>query len=571
MRPMWGAFSIFETTKPTDMKKLLLPLLLCASMISCKDKDPNEGKEQVDLIVMNANAYTVDEDFSVVEAFAVKDGKFVATGTAAEINERYFADSTLNAEGKTVLPGFIDAHAHFYGYGLQLQTVDLRGTKSFNEVLSRLLEFQAKEQSEFIIGGGWDQNDWEKKEFPVKDSLDILFPNTPVAITRIDGHALLANQAALDAAGITTSTRVEGGEIEVKNGRLTGILVDNPMAMIDAAAPALTQDEKIEALLDAQKVTFSYGLTTVNDAGIDRSVIELIDSLQKAGELDIRIYAMISNTAENLDYYLGREPYKTDKLNVRSVKFYGDGALGSRGAALKEPYSDDPGHYGALLSPVSEFKATAARIADSDYQMNTHAIGDSANVMVLKTYDSLLADKPDRRWKVEHAQIIDEGDFHYFSKNIIPSVQPTHATSDMYWAVDRLGEEREKGAYAYNRLLEEAGIIALGTDFPVEKVSPFLTFYAAVARKDVEGYPEEGYMADQALSREEALKGMTIWAAFSNFEEEEKGSIEPGKFADFIILEKDIMKVPENEIPEIYVLQTYLGGEKVFGSELVGQ
>lgn len=568
---MWGAFSIFEITKPPIMKKILLPLLLCVSLISCKSEKSNEDKEQVDLIVINAKAYTVDDEFSIVEAFAVKDGKFVATGTAADINEKYVADSTVNAQGKTVLPGFIDAHAHFYGYGLQLQTVDLRGTKSFNEVLSRILEFQSKEQAEFVIGRGWDQNDWEIKEFPVKDSLDILFPNTPVAITRIDGHALLANQAALDAAGITTSTKVEGGEVEVKDGKLTGILIDNPMALIDAATPELSRQEKIEALLDAQKVTFSYGLTTINDAGIDRSVIELIDSLQKAGELKTRIYAMISNTPENLDYYLSREPYKTDKLNVRSVKFYGDGALGSRGAALKEPYSDDPGHFGALLSPVSEFKATAARIANSEYQMNTHAIGDSANVMVLKTYDSLLAERPDRRWKVEHAQIIDEGDFKYFSRNIIPSVQPTHATSDMYWAVDRLGEEREKGAYAFNRLLEEAGIIALGTDFPVEKVSPFLTFYAAVARKDVEGYPEGGYMIEQALSREEALKGMTIWAAFSNFEENEKGSIEPGKFADFIILDKNIMEIPENEIPEVFVLQTYLGGEKVFGSELVEQ
>lgn len=550
------------------MKNIFLSLLLLSSLISCKSKEPNEGKEEVDLIVINANAYTVDEDFSVVEAFAVKDGKFVATGTAAEINDKYFSENSLNAEGKTVLPGLIDAHAHFYGYGLQLQKVDLRGTKSFNEVVSRLLEFQAKNSAEFITGGGWDQNDWENKEYPVKDTLDMLFPNTPVAITRIDGHALLANQAALDAAGITTGTRVEGGAIEIKNGRLTGILVDNPMSLIDAATPELTRDQMIEALLDAQETTLSYGLTTINDAGIDRSVIELIDSLQKAGELETRIYAMVSNTEENLDYYLEKGPYKTDKLNVRSVKFYGDGALGSRGAALKEPYSDAPGHFGALLSPVSEFKTTAARIAASEFQMNTHAIGDSANVMVLKTYDSLLADKPNRRWKVEHAQIIDEGDFKYFSRNIIPSVQPTHATSDMYWAVERLGEEREKGAYAYKKLLEQAGLIALGTDFPVEKVSPFLTFYAAVARKDVEGFPEEGYMKEQALSREETLKGMTIWAAFSNFEEEEKGSIEAGKFADFIILDKNIMEIPEKEIPEVYVLQTYLGGKKVYGSEL---
>ena len=564
MRPMWGAFSIFEITKQPEMKKIFLPLLLCATLISCKSEKSNEEKEQVDLIVVNANAYTVDDEFSVVEAFAVKDGKFVATGTAAQINEAYFADSTVNAEGNTVLPGFIDAHAHFYGYGLQLQTVDLRGTKSFNEVLSRLLDFQAKEQAKFVIGGGWDQNDWENKEFPVRDSLDILFPNTPVAITRIDGHAMLANKAALDAAGITTSTRVEGGEIEVKNGRLTGILIDNPMALIDAATPALTQQEKIEALLDAQSATFGYGLTTVNDAGIDRSTIELIDSLQKEGSLKIRIYAMISNTPENLDYYLAKGPVKTERLNVRSFKFYGDGALGSRGAALKEPYSDHAGHYGALLSPIEDFKAIAERIAKSPFQMNSHAIGDSANSVILKTYAELLEPTLDRRWRVEHSQVIDGEDFKYFSKNIIPSVQPTHATSDMYWAEDRLGAERIEGAYAFKKLLDQAGLIALGTDFPVENVSPFYTFYAAVARKDLKNYPEGGYQMDQALSREETLKGMTIWAAYSNFEEEEKGSIEEGKFADFVILEKNIMEVPENEIPNIKVSQTYVNGEKVY-------
>ena len=546
------------------MKKIFFSLLLCASLLSCKTNEQAEGLEQVDLLVINAKTYTVDDEFTIVEAFAIEEGKIVATGTTEEITSEYSAEKTIDAEGRTVLPGFIDAHAHFYGFGLQLQTVDLTGTRSFAEVVSRIVEFQKENNSEFIIGGGWDQNDWDNKEFPVKDTLDILFPDTPVSITRIDGHALLANQAALDAAGITVHTPVEGGEIEVKDGKLTGILVDNPMGLIDAATPSLSRQEQIDALLDAQKVTFSYGLTTVNDAGIDRTVIELIDSLQKSGALETRIYAMISNTKSNLDYYLERKPYKTDKLNVRSVKFYGDGALGSRGAALKEPYSDKPGHYGALLSPVSEFKATAARIAESEYQMNTHAIGDSANVMVLKTYDSLLAERPNRRWKVEHSQIIDEEDFKYFSRNIIPSVQPTHATSDMYWAGDRLGEEREKGAYAFNRLLEEAGIIALGTDFPVEKVSPFLTFYAAVARKDVKGYPEGGYMMNQALSREEALRGMTIWAAYSNFEEGEKGSLEAGKFADFIILDKNIMKVPENEIPEVKVLETYLGGKKVY-------
>ncbi|HET8754348.1 MAG TPA: amidohydrolase [Salinimicrobium sp.] len=540
------------------IKKYLLLFSFAVCLFSC------DSKEEADLIVFNANVYTVDEEFSKTEAFAVKDGKFIATGTSEEIREKYNSENFLDAEGKTIVPGLIDAHAHFYGFGMQLQSVDLVGTKSFEEVVSRIVEFQKQNNAEFITGGGWDQNDWENKEFPSKDTLDILFPDTPVSITRIDGHALLANQAALDLAGITPETSAEGGAIEVKNGKLTGILVDNPMGLIDRVIPAPSREQQINALLDAQKAVFEYGLTTINDAGLSRDVIELIDSLQQAGDLKIRIYAMISTSQENLDYYLDRDFLKTDKLNVRSFKFYADGALGSRGAVLKEPYSDKHGHFGALVSSISELKETAARIAASKYQMNTHAIGDSANVLVLKTYDSLIGQEGNRRWKVEHSQIIDEGDFKYFSKNIIPSVQPTHATSDMYWAGDRLGEEREKeGAYAYKKLLDEAGIIALGTDFPVEKVNPFLTFYAAVARKDLNNYPEGGYMMEQALSREETLKGMTIWAAYSNFEEEEKGSIEAGKFADFAILDQNIMEVPENEIPETKVLQTFLSGKKV--------
>lgn len=545
------------------MKKLFFLILSIGVFFSCD----NNSKEAADLLVINAKIYTVDEEFSTAEAVAIKDGKFLAVGTTEDLQEKYDATEVVDAAGKTILPGLIDAHAHFYGQGMNLQAVDLTETSSFEEVVNRIVEFQKQKNSEFIIGRGWDQNDWEVKEFPVKDTLDALFPDTPVAITRIDGHALLANQAALDAAGITPDTPAEGGEIEVKDGKLTGILVDNPMALVENAVPATSTEDQITALLDAQKEVFQYGLTTINDAGLDRQVIQLIDSLQQAGALDVRIYAMISNTKDNLDYFLDKEPLKTDKLNVRSVKFYADGALGSRGAALKQPYSDKHDHFGALLSSVAEFKETAARIAASPYQMNTHAIGDSANVVVLKTYDSLLADAGDRRWKVEHSQVIDEEDFKYFSKNIIPSVQPTHATSDMYWAQDRLGPEREKGAYAYKQLLDQAGIIALGTDFPVEKVSPFLTFYAAVTRKDTKDYPEGGYMPEQALSREEALRGMTIWAAYSNFEEDEKGSIEPGKFADFVILDKDLMNVPEAEIPEMKANATYLGGKRVFSAQ----
>ncbi|MDT0688709.1 amidohydrolase [Salegentibacter sp. F188] len=541
------------------MKKVLTILILTIAFTSCDSTE----KESADLLIFNAEVYTVDSTFSKAEAFVVRDGKFLEIGTAEDLRDKYEAAEIYNAEGKAVFPGFIDAHAHFYRLGLQQNRVDLTGTESFEEVVTRIVEFQQKNGVDFITGWGWDQNDWENKEYPTKDTLDRLFSDTPIAITRIDGHALLANQAALDAAGITIETSFEGGDIEQKNGGLTGIIVDNPMDLVTGAQPEPTIEEQTNALMAAQEICFEYGLTTVVDAGIDKSTIELMDNLHEEGDFKIRIYAMISNTEENLDFFLKKGTYKTDRLNVRSVKFYGDGALGSRGAALKEEYTDRPTHHGALLSPIVNFEETARRIANSEFQLNTHAIGDSANYLVLKTYDELLSKGEDRRWRVEHSQVIDEEDFKYFSKNIIPSVQPTHATSDMYWAEERLGKERLEGAYAYKKLLDQAGIIALGTDFPVEEVSPFLTFYAAVSRRDTKNYPEEGFMANEALSREETLRGMTIWAAFSNFEEDEKGSIEKGKLADFIILDQDIMKVEAEKIPGIKVLGTYVNGEKV--------
>ncbi|WP_340063500.1 amidohydrolase [Ascidiimonas aurantiaca] len=535
-----------------------IPLLLVLMLTSCSPK-----KEQVDMMLFNANIYQVDKDFTNSQAFAIKDGKFIAIGTTEDILNAYVSDQMFDAEGKTVLPGFYDAHCHFYQLGLNKQKVDLTGTTSYEEVLERTVAFQKERNTRFILGRGWDQNDWEVKEFPTKKELDALFPDTPVALERVDGHAYLVNQKALDLAGIDKNTRIEGGEIEIKNGELTGILIDNPMAMVDAVIPSPNRETKIRALQDAEKICFSYGLTTVNDAGLSKEIISLIDSLQQADLLQMQVYAMVSNTPENLDYYLNKGVIKTDKLHVRSVKVYGDGALGSRGAALKEPYSDKPGHHGALVTPASEIKELAQRIAASEYQMNTHAIGDSANIVVLRAYKEALKGKEDRRWKIEHAQIIDTIDFDYFENGIIPSVQPTHATSDMYWAEDRLGHERIKGAYAFRTLLGKAKIVALGTDFPVEKVSPFLTFYAAVARKDVEGYPEGGFLPQESLSREEALKGMTIWAAYSNFEEKERGSIEIGKKADFIILDENIMEVPEEEIPNIKTLQTFISGKKV--------
>ncbi len=535
-------------------KNNLLTGLILSTILSCS------SKQQVDLIVTNAKVYTVNKSFENVESFAVRDGKFLDIGNSKDILNQYEAKNIVDANNKAIYPGFIDGHCHFYGLGLQQQKVNLRGTSSYNDVLEKLVAFQKRKNTSYITGRGWDQNDWAIKEFPTKEKLDKAFPKTPVAITRVDGHAMLVNQAAIDLAGITSASKVEGGDFIQKDGKLTGVLIDNAMDFIKIPEPS--KSEQIQALMDAQKICFNLGLTTVDDAGLDKEVIELIDSLQRENLLKMRIYAMISNKEKNLNYYLNKGIVKTDRLHVRSVKVYADGALGSRGATLKDPYSDKKGHFGALVNSYDNLQKLATRIAASPYQMNTHAIGDSANYVMLKTYENVLKNSTDRRWRIEHAQIVDQKDFSMF-KNILPSIQPTHATSDMYWAEDRVGAERMKGAYAYKKLLQQYGKVALGTDFPVEKVSPLHTFYAAAIRKDLEGFPEEGFQTSNALSRENTLKGMTIWNAYANFEEEEKGSIEIGKVADFILLEKDLMTIPGDAIPHTNVIATYINGEKV--------
>jgi hypothetical protein len=537
------------------MKNITILFILSFLIISCK-------KEKADLIIINSNTYLVNEKFEKATAFAIKDGKFVAIGSTKEIQENYISDSIIDAKMQTIVPGLIDAHCHFYRMGLQQQKVDLTGTKSYDEVLAKIVAFQKEKNVNFISGRGWDQNDWDVKEFPTKEKLDELFPTIPVAVRRIDGHALLVNQAAINLSGITMDTEVSGGEIIIENGKMTGVLIDAAMDFIKL--PETSNQEAIQGLLDAQKISFSYGLTTVDDAGLDRKTIELIDDLQKSNKLKMRVYAMVSgDKQEQIDYYINKGITKTDRLNVRSFKVYGDGALGSRGAAMRKSYSDRENHFGALIFAPERYREIARQIAASEFQMNTHAIGDSANTWMLKTYKEVLKDAENRRWRIEHAQIISSEDFQNFD-NILPSVQPTHATSDMYWAEKRIGKERMKGAYAFKNLLDIYGKIALGTDFPVEEVNPFLTFYAATFRKDLNNYPKEGFQMENSLTREETLKGMTIWGAFSNFEEEEKGSIEVGKFADFVILDQDIMQIEGDKIPKTKVISTFLNGEKVY-------
>ena len=516
----------------------------------------------VDLIAHNGNIYTVDENFSKASAFAVKNGKFIDVGYD-DILSKYKSDNIINLNGSTVLPGLIDAHCHFYGLGLNQNVIDLTGTKSFSEIIDKISNDDKKS---VIRGRGWDQNDWNIKKFPNKSKLDLLYPETPIILERIDGHAYLVNQKALDIAKIDVNTKSKNGTVVIENGKLTGVLIDGPMSLIDKAFGNISNQEKIDALLSAQDICFKHGLTTVDDAGLSKEVILLIDSLQKKNKLKMRVYAMISNSIEDVNYFLDKGPIKTNLLNVRSVKVYGDGALGSRGATLKEPYSDDKHNYGKLVTDIQSVKELAKRLSDENFQMNTHAIGDSTINILLNEYSKVLENKKDPRWRIEHSQIVDLNDINGYSKKILPSVQPTHATSDMYWAEDRVGPKRIKGAYAYKDLLKRSKVIGLGTDFPVEKVNPFHTFYAATARKDLDNYPEGGFEFSNALSREETLKGMTIWAAYLNFEENEKGSIEKNKFADFIVIDRDLMKVDLDLTPNTKVLKTYLSGDLVYSN-----
>ncbi|HQV84704.1 MAG TPA: amidohydrolase [Chitinophagaceae bacterium] len=540
------------------MKKYYIAALFIV-LLSCN------RKEKIDLLVYNATIYTVDSSFSTAEAMAVKDGKIIAVGKTADIENEFDATEKLDAQGKFIYPGFIDAHAHFVGYGMSLQRIDLTGTNSWEECIERVKIFANENKEGWITGRGWDQNDWAIKEFPNNEILDTLFPDRPVLLTRVDGHAAIANQKALDLAGIKAHDTLTGGEIEEMEGTLTGVLIDNAVDLVSSKIPAATDEQFKKALQAAEQNCFAMGLTTIDDCGLSFPSVDMIKSLQANGDLKMRLYVMLSDEKANYDYAAANGMIKTDRLNVRSFKVYGDGALGSRGACLLQPYSDKIGHYGFLLSQPEHFDSVANWISNNRWQMCTHAIGDSGNRTILNTYAKYLKGKNDLRWRIEHAQVVDQNDFSLFGANsIIPSVQPTHATSDMYWAGDRLGGERVKGAYAYKQLLQQNGWLPLGTDFPVEDISTFKTFYAAVVRKDAKGWPANGFQPENALTREEALRGMTIWAAKANFEEKEKGSLEKGKFADFVILDSDIMKEVQEKLLSIKVLQTFLNGEKVF-------
>ena len=538
---------------------LYLALILMMVFQSCSGRTP------VDLIIHNGTIYLVDDDFSTAQAMAVKDGVIQAVGHEEEVMGAYTATKIIDLEENFVYPGLIDAHCHFVSYGMSLRDADLTGTGSYEEVIALLKDHQTLFPSEWILGRGWDQNDWAIKVFPTKDKLDKAFPGKPVLLTRIDGHGALASSEALRRANVTVETKIEGGALIIENGALTGMLIDKAIGLVRRVVPEASRLDHVRAIMEGQNRCFEVGLTSVQDAGLGYRTIDLIDSLQGTGDLKIRIYAMLSPGRENYEHYLFKGIYKTDRLHVRSIKLFADGALGSRGALLFKPYDDDPSNTGLAQSTDEYLREQCALAYVHGYQVNTHCIGDSANRWILDMYGDFLQGKNDRRWRIEHAQIVHPDDFSKFGKyNVIPSVQSTHATSDMYWAEDRIGPDRIKGAYAYRTLMEENGWLPNGSDFPVENINPLYGYYALVTRKDQDGWPEEGFHSDQAFSREEALRAMTIWAARSAFEEDEKGSLEPGKMADFIVTDQDLLSMPEKDIPTLRIRRTYIGGELVY-------
>ena len=538
----------------------LIVLLLLLMSIGCG--------ERVDLLVHNAQVYTVNDNFDKVSAFAVKNGKFVAVG-GEELLEKYKPANTVDAQGLSIYPGFIDAHSHLLELGLNQFKADLKNSLGMNHVVQKLKEHQQIHNHNFIMGIGWDQNQWKDNSYPNNKALNIAFPKTPVVLKRVDGHAYLVNNKAIEMAMINENTKIEGGQIIRKKGKLTGLFIDNAMDLINGIIPEFSREQKVNAYQAAQELCFENGLTTVTEAGLSKENIYLLDSLQKSDLLKIRVYAMIENDRKSIDHFMDSGILKTAQLNVRSVKIYADGALGSRGAALKSDYSDQKGHRGSLLLTKDSIKQIASLLAKNSFQLNTHAIGDAANQMVLEAYNGVLDSIEDPRWRIEHAQVMSPEDFQMFNDKIIPSVQPLHATSDMNWAVKRIGIQRLKGAYAYKDLLDWSGLLALGTDFPVEEINPFQTFYAAVSRKPPGAWSSQApFQEKNALSRYEALLGITKWAAYASFEENEKGSIEVGKYADFVILDQDIMRVAIDRVIDTKIVATILNGKIVFSNRL---
>ncbi|HUX06216.1 MAG TPA: amidohydrolase [Acidobacteriota bacterium] len=553
----------------TALALLVVPFVACQPRV----------EEQADFILHNGTVYTVSDDWKIASAVAIKGNQVLATGSDDEILAFAGPETQkFDLEGKTVVPGLIDAHAHLTGYASSLDQLNLVGTTSAEEIAG-MVGAKAAEVGEgnWITGRGWDQNDWPEKSFPSHTILDQAAPENPVALTRIDGHATWANAKALEIAGVTRGTQAPpGGEIILdQRGNPTGILVDAAQGLIRRHVPPSSPERLKELAVQAVNNCLAVGLTGVHDMGGGPAQIEMYKALIEEGRFPFRVYFNLSASLSNLDELLaqGQQNYGDGKFVVRSIKCFADGALGSRGALLLEPYSDRPDSSGLVVNSEEVLTDQATRALRAGFQVSTHAIGDGGNQITLNAYEAALKAVPteDHRMRIEHAQIIAPDDIPRFAKlGVLPSMQPTHCTSDLPWAIDRVGMERIKGAYAWRTLLNTGVIIPCGSDFPVELIDPRLGLYAAVTRKHPDGTPTEPYYPEQfqeVLTREEALKGFTIWAAYAAFAEDWLGSLEPGKRADLVVFDRDIMKVDPAEILEAAIVMTMVDGQVAYDNK----
>lgn len=571
-----GGFPNVPTSemRPTFLPALAGALLAMPSAATIGAQQSAAPRRPADLIVTGARIYTVDDSRPTAEAIAVRDGRILFVGSARGARALQGPKTqVVDATGRTIIPGMTDAHAHLLGLGQALRTVDLTGTTSYADVIARVAA-RARQvpAGSWIIGRGWDQNDWGDTRFPTHDALSRAVPSNPVVLERVDGHAVLANARAMQLASVTKETRdPEGGRLERDSaGTPTGVFVDNAGSLIDRVVPAPSAAERRARALAAIEEMHRWGLTGIHDAGEPRAAIELFESLAKEGKLDLRTYVMVADDSAALAYYFARGPQSAlydGRLWIRSVKLYADGALGSRGAAMLEPYSDDPHNRGLLVSTPEHLEAVAEEALRHGFQACVHAIGDRGNRVVLDAYERALKAVPvaDHRFRIEHAQVVSHDDIPRFAAlDVIPSMQAVHQTSDMYWAGARLGAGRELGAYAWRSLLNTGVVIPNGSDFPVEGVNPLRSFHAAISRQDERGWPPGGWHPEQTMTREEALKSMTIWPAFASFMEKDAGSLTAGKYADFVILDRDIMTVAADEVLGTSVVSTWIAGKAVY-------
>jgi predicted amidohydrolase YtcJ len=548
----------------------------CASAVAAQSPTPAQPAASVsaELIVTNARIYTADDARPLAEALAVSGGKLVFVGSAVEAMAlKGAATRMVDAGGRTIIPGMTDAHAHLFGLGVVLRQVDLTGTRSYDDVIARVVAKAATTpKGTPIIGRGWDQNDWSDTRLPTNAALSAATPDHPVILTRVDGHAVLVNAVAIAKANVTAETRdPEGGRIvRGSNGAPTGVFVDNAQDLVERAASGGPPMNFRTVLRSAVQEANRWGLTGVHDMGVSPEIVAAYEQSARAGELSLRAYVLISGDTATLSWAFKRGPTSgafDGRLWVRSIKLYGDGALGSRGAALLDPYADDAQNSGLLVMQPGFIRSVSERALRSGWQVATHAIGDRANRLALDAYEAALKAVPtaDHRFRIEHAQIIHHDDIGRFATlGVIPSMQASHQTSDMYWAGSRLGTERLRGAYAWRSLLATGVIIPNGSDFPVEMVDPLISFHAAIARQDADDFPVGGWYPEQRMTREEALRSMTIWPAKAAFQEQVLGSLTSGKYADFVLLDQDIMRIAPELVLRTRVEQTWVGGTMVY-------